>query len=63
MVGSVMKYFRMSYKEVTQERSYINILLLNSSIPTYKKIRRDKNGKEIENPKHARDFFMNFVKH
>ena len=30
-----MKYFRMSYEEVVFNRSYINILLLNRSIPSY----------------------------
>jgi len=31
-----MKYFRMSYEEVVFRRSYINIILLNRSIPSYK---------------------------
>lgn len=31
-----MKYFRMSYEEVVFKRSYLNILLLNRSIPSYK---------------------------
>lgn len=31
-----MKYFRMSYEEVVFNRSYINILLLNRSIPSMK---------------------------
>ena len=30
-----MKYFRMSYEEVVFNRSYINIILLNRSIPSY----------------------------
>lgn len=30
-----MKYFRMSYEEVVFKRSYLNILLLNRSIPSY----------------------------
>ena len=34
-VGGVMKYFRMSYEEVVFNRSYLNILLLNRSIPSY----------------------------
>ena len=29
-----MKYFRMSYEEVVFRRSYLNILLLNHSIPS-----------------------------
>ncbi|MEE0936533.1 MAG: hypothetical protein UIG52_00725 [Bacteroidales bacterium] len=35
-----MKYYRMSFKEITEERSYINIMLLNASIPKY--IREDE---------------------
>lgn len=31
-----MKYFRMSYEEVVFNRSYLNILLLNRSIPSTK---------------------------
>ena len=30
-----MKYFRMSYEEVVSNRSYLNILLLNRSIPSF----------------------------
>ena len=30
-----MKYFRMSYEEVVFNRSYINIILLNRSIPSW----------------------------
>lgn len=30
-----MKYFRMSYEEVVFRRSYINIMLLNKSIPSF----------------------------
>ena len=35
IVGGVMKYFRMSYEEVVFNRSYLNILLLNRSIPSF----------------------------
>lgn len=38
-----MKYFRMSYEEVVFNRSYINILLLNRSIPSFN---ADRNGEE-----------------
>lgn len=31
-----MKYFRMSYEEVVFKRSYLNILLLNRSIPSFR---------------------------
>lgn len=30
-----MKYFRMSYEEVVFRRSYLNIMLLNRSIPSF----------------------------
>lgn len=30
-----MKYFRMSYEEVVFRRSYLNIVLLNRSIPSF----------------------------
>lgn len=30
-----MKYFRMSYEEVVFNRSYLNIILLNRSIPPF----------------------------
>lgn len=30
-----MKYFRMSYEEVVFNRSYINVILLSRSIPSY----------------------------
>ena len=30
-----MKYFRMSYEEVVFNRSYLNIILLKRSIPSY----------------------------
>lgn len=59
MVGSVMKYFRMSYKEVTEERSYLNIALLNASIPRYVSEKKRK-GRSVAN---ANEFFRNFVKH
>lgn len=40
-----MKYFRMSYEEVVFNRSYLNILLLNRSIPSYN-FDKDKEGDE-----------------
>ncbi len=44
-----MKYFRMSYEEVVFNRSYINIMLLNRSIPTFntKKGNKDNSGANI----------------
>lgn len=39
-----MKYFRMSYEEVVFKRSYLNVLLLNRSIPTFKLNDDDKQG-------------------
>lgn len=40
----MIKYFRMSYEEVLYKRSYINIILLNRSIPSFKSDR----GEELE---------------
>lgn len=71
-----MKYFRMSYEEVVFKRSYINIMLLNRSIPSFSmndkdkddygspKKRKNKSLKEfhaIEGTMHANDFFMGFM--
>ena len=39
-----MKYFRMSYEEVVFNRSYINVILLNRSIPSWDN--PDKKGDE-----------------
>lgn len=70
-----MKYFRMSYEEVVYSRSFINIILLNRSIPSYK-LDDDKGGgrgkhpgigsgktKRVPRPKsqHPSDFFMQFM--
>lgn len=58
-----MKYFRMSYEEVVFRRSYLNIMLLNKSIPSFKSD-TDKNGKPREKKqkfKHENDFFMQFM--
>lgn len=41
-----MKYFRMSYEEIVFRRSYINIILLNRSIPSYKTDDDDDNPKQ-----------------
>ena len=70
-----MKYFRMSYEEVVFNRSYINIMLLNRSIPTFN-TKKDKGGENdninnkkytqkehhnIEKVQHANDFFMGMM--
>ena len=70
-----MKYFRMSYEEVVFNRSYINIMLLNRSIPTFN-TKKDKDGESdninnkkfthkehhnIEKSQHANDFFMGMM--
>ena len=70
-----MKYFRMSYEEVVFRRSFINIILLNRSIPSYK-LDDDKAGgrggnrgigsgktKRVPRPhsQHPSDFFMQFM--
>lgn len=44
-----MKYFRMSYEEVVFKRSYINIILLNRSIPSFD-TDRDKDREEDDKP-------------
>ena len=66
-----MKYFRMSYEEVVFNRSYINIILLNRSIPSWdnpdKKEDEGSEKEEIGTCKpinksiHASDFFMNMM--
>ena len=71
-----MKYFRMSYEEVVFNRSYITIMLLNRSIPSfkvngnesgYKKNKKNvpkAAGKEyhkIDRAIHANDFFMDMM--
>lgn len=70
-----MKYFRMSYEEVVFRRSFLNIILLNRSIPSYK-LDDDKDSgrgmkpsanigktKRVPRPKsqHPSDFFMQFM--
>lgn len=51
-----MKYFRMSYEEVVFERSYLNILLLNRSIPSMNLDNDDypKSGRGHPKPKKTR---------
>ena len=70
-----MKYFRMSYEEVVYNRSYINIMLLNRSIPSFstkdenekeygvaKSKKKDKKTyKKIDKSIHANDFFMDMM--
>ena len=71
-----MKYFRMSYEEVVFNRSYINIMLLNRSIPSFKTKGNDaednsyntegemprKRKKTGKNkPMAASDYFMQFM--
>lgn len=71
-----MKYFRMSYEEVVFNRSYINIMLLNRSIPSFKTKENDaednlyntegemprKRKKTGKNkPMAASDYFMQFM--
>lgn len=70
-----MKYFRMSYEEVVFNRSYINIMLLNRSIPSFK-VDKDEYGNndvsnkfnksqkkyhDIDKSIHANDFFMDMM--
>lgn len=69
-----MKYFRMSYEEVVFNRSYINVILLNRSIPSWDdpnkkedeggdKKRNEEIGtcKSINKSIHASDFFMDMM--
>ena len=53
-----MKYYRMSYEEVVNERSYSNIMLLNAAIPgTKTKEEREEKAKEL----HANEYFAQFM--
>ncbi len=67
-----MKYFRMSYEEVVFNRSYLNIMLLNRSIPTWDSDKDSNNDvntntvnttnrQSIKEPVHASDFFMDMM--
>nr|DAH40040.1 MAG TPA: hypothetical protein [Caudoviricetes sp.] len=66
-----MKYFRMSYEEVVFNRSYLNIMLLNRSIPTWDNDKDSNsvntntvnttNRQSINKSVHASDFFMDMM--
>ena len=69
-----MKYFRMSYEEVVFNRSYINIILLNRSIPSFNTNTKDEQRKssrqqkkpqkeyhKIDKPISANDFFRGLM--
>ncbi len=66
-----MKYFRMSYEEVVFNRSYLNIMLLNRSIPTCDNDKGSNsvntntvnttNRQSINKSVHASDFFMDMM--
>jgi hypothetical protein len=67
-----MKYFRMSYEEVVFNRSYLNIMLLNRSIPTWDNDKGSDNDvnmntgnttnrQPINKSVHASDFFMDMM--
>lgn len=60
-----MKYFRMSYEEVVFSRSYLNIMLLNRSIPTWDIDKEENNDTNTHQPinksVHASDFFMDMM--
>lgn len=66
-----MKYFRMSYEEVVFNRSYLNIMLLNRSIPTWDNDKGSNsvntntvnttNRQSINKSVHASDFFMDLM--
>ncbi len=55
-----MKYYRMSYDEVVNRRSYTNIILLNSAIPSYgggKDKKGDGKGEKPKEVRHANQIF------
>lgn len=54
-----MKYFRMSYEEVVFRRSYLNILLLNRSIPSFNLSDKEDNPKAGKSYKRDRTKFRN----
>lgn len=58
-----MKYYRMSYIEVTQKRSYLTIQLLNAAIPGSKPVESDDDNvkKEPEKQIHANEYFAQFM--
>lgn len=65
-----MKYFRMSYEEIVFRRSYINILLLNRSIPSFdldndkddgSKEKTCKVERKSAEDQHPSDFFMGLM--
>lgn len=58
-----MKYYRMSYEEITNKRSYLNILLLNAAIPGTKPKDEDKDevGKAKPQQLHANEYFAQFM--
>lgn len=57
-----MKYFRMSYEEVVFRRSFINIILLNRSIPSYDFDREDDTDTTTE-PKKKRNERKEYFRH
>lgn len=72
-----MKYFRMSYGEVVYNRSYINIMLLNRSIPSFGSNGEEEDDKILtedrsivtnkrkkrkkDRPMHSSEYFMQFM--
>lgn len=59
-----MKYYRMSFVEVTQKRSYLTIQLLNAAIPGSKPVntKGDDDNAEIEPESiHANEYFAQFM--
>ena len=71
-MGGVIKYFRMSYEEVVFKRSFLNIMLLNRSIPSFK-LDNDRGNPTLhggsgktkvvprKDSQHHSDFFMQFM--
>lgn len=50
-----MKYFRMSYEEVVFKRSYLTIMLLNRSIPSFKVDNKEHNNESGRNKKNSQN--------
>ena len=58
-----MKYYRMSYVEVTRKRSYLTIQLLNAAIPGSKPVKSDDDNVEKvpEKEIHTNEYFTQFM--
>jgi hypothetical protein len=46
MIGSLMKYFRLSYDYILWDIGYVNLVMLMASIPEYNSDDTEKENKE-----------------